>query len=93
MTEERKSQNWWDWWQTVPGVLTATAGIITAVTGLIVALNQSGLFAKKDEAHKQLTGIAKPQPGSTPKGTSSLIPDASKALFFDDFSGSQLGPR
>lgn len=29
------------WWQTVPGVLTATAGIITAVTGLIVALNQT----------------------------------------------------
>src|SRR6266702_2303404 len=28
------------WWQTVPGILTATAGIITAVTGLIVALHQ-----------------------------------------------------
>jgi len=93
MTKEGKSQSWWDWWQTIPGVLTATAGIITAVTGLIVALNQSGLFAKKDEAHTELTGIAKPQPGSTPKTTSSMIPDAAKALFFDDFSGSRLDPR
>ncbi|HEV2717355.1 MAG TPA: hypothetical protein VGU64_18960, partial [Terriglobales bacterium] len=27
------------WWQTVPGLLTATGGIITAVTGLILALH------------------------------------------------------
>jgi len=32
------------WWQTVPGILTATASIITAVTGLIVALHQTGIF-------------------------------------------------
>lgn len=32
------------WWQTVPGILTATAGIITAVAGLIVALHQIGIF-------------------------------------------------
>jgi flagellar motor component MotA len=36
MAEEQKPQRWW---QTVPGILTATAGIITAVTGLIVALH------------------------------------------------------
>jgi hypothetical protein len=93
MTNERKSQNWWDWWQTIPGVLTATAGIITAVTGLIVALNQSRLFGTKEEAHTELTGNVKPQLGSTPKTTSSMIPDAAKALFFDDFSGGQLDPR
>ena len=28
------------WWQTVPGILTATAGMITAVAGLIAALHQ-----------------------------------------------------
>lgn len=32
------------WWQTVPGVITATAGIITALTGLILALHQVGLL-------------------------------------------------
>lgn len=93
MTEERKPQSWWRWWQTIPGVLTATAGIITALTGLIVALNQSGLFAKKEEAHTELTRKVKPETGSRPKTTSSLIPDAAKALFFDDFSGEQLNPR
>jgi len=29
------------WWQTVPGILTATGGIITAVTGLILAMHGS----------------------------------------------------
>ena len=38
MPEEQKSQGWW---QTVPGILTATAGIITAVAGLIAALHQA----------------------------------------------------
>lgn len=37
------------WWQTMPGVLTATAAIITAATGLIVALHQAGLFAGGSE--------------------------------------------
>jgi len=37
------------WWQTVPGILTATATIITAVTGLIIALNQIGVFNKKTQ--------------------------------------------
>jgi len=41
MAEEQKPQNWW---QTVPGILTATAAIITAVTGLILALHQAGVF-------------------------------------------------
>lgn len=41
MADEQKPQSWW---QTVPGILTATAGIITAVTGLIVALQQAGVI-------------------------------------------------
>jgi hypothetical protein len=41
MGEEQKPQRWW---QTFPGILTATAGIITAVTSLIVALHQAGVF-------------------------------------------------
>jgi hypothetical protein len=41
MGEEPKSQTWW---QTIPGILTATAAIITAVTGLLIALYQVGVF-------------------------------------------------
>lgn len=56
MTEESKDLQ--GWWQTVPGILTATAGIITAVTGLVVALNQIGFFAietapTKDQLEKE----------------------------------------
>jgi hypothetical protein len=42
MVDVQKSQGWW---QTVPGILTATAAIITAIAGLIAALNQAGVFA------------------------------------------------
>jgi len=90
MTEERKPQSWW---QTVPGALTAAAGTITAVTGLIVALNQSGLFGGKEEAHKESAPKAKPEPGPSPKTASPVIPGAAKAPFFEDFSGNPLNPR
>jgi hypothetical protein len=42
MKEDHKYHGWW---QTIPGMLTATAGIITAMAGLIVALNQAGLLS------------------------------------------------
>lgn len=29
------------WWQTMPGILTASATVITAVTGLLIALKPS----------------------------------------------------
>ena len=35
------------WWQTLPGMLTATAGIITAVGGLLLVLHQVGLLGGK----------------------------------------------
>ncbi len=41
MTEEPKTQSWW---QTLPGIFTAIAGIITAIAGLVVALYQAGFF-------------------------------------------------
>jgi hypothetical protein len=41
MAEEPKPHSWW---QTLPGILTATAGIITAVTGLLVVLYNAGVF-------------------------------------------------
>jgi len=72
MAEEQKPQRWW---QTVPGILTATAGIITVVTGLIVGLHQAGVFdtATKHVPQAQNTtrtppGAAKPpaMPGTVP---------------------------
>lgn len=39
MAEDSKAQSWW---QTLPGILTATAGIITAIAGLIAVLYQVG---------------------------------------------------
>jgi hypothetical protein len=38
---DSKTENWW---KTVPGMLTATAGFITAVAGLLAVLYQVGLF-------------------------------------------------
>jgi len=47
MDEGEKSKG--SWWQTVPGILTATAGIITAVAGLLVTLHQIGLLGNKEK--------------------------------------------
>lgn len=41
MADERKSSNWW---QTLPGFLTAGAAFLAAMTGLITGLNQTGLI-------------------------------------------------
>ncbi len=68
MDEQPKSQNWW---QTLPGILTALAGIITAGTGFIVALSQSGVF---HHAEQSLTS-APPEPTvTTPAAKSTQLP-------------------
>lgn len=66
--------------------------VATLVTGLIVAVNQLGLFGGK-EAHKESTRQARPETGLSPKTTSSLVRDAAKATFFDDFSDDKLDPH
>ncbi len=48
MNEADKSAR--SWWQTLPGILTASAGLITAVAGLLVALHQIGLLGNKEKA-------------------------------------------
>src|SRR5580765_5729554 len=66
------------WWQTVPGMLTATAGIITAVAGLLVALHQVGLLGGKETPAAQtsrtatsesLNDTAKPSVSASMPGT------------------------
>lgn len=47
MAEEPKLTSWW---QTLPGILTATAGIITAITGLLVVLYNAGFFQPAGKA-------------------------------------------
>ena len=36
-----------NFWRSLPGMITATAGAITAVTGLVVALNGTGMFSSR----------------------------------------------
>lgn len=64
MDEQPKPQNWW---QTLPGILTAVAGIITAVTGLVVALSQPG---GKQHAEKSAASAPPAPPASPPVVTS-----------------------
>ena len=65
MEENLKPQKWW---QTVPGVLTATAAIITAVTGLIIALHQGRVFdtAPTPAPHAQINDSKSPATPKTP---------------------------
>ena len=44
MPEGPKAPNWW---QTLPGLVTATAALITAVAGAIVGLYQAGIFKRE----------------------------------------------
>lgn len=38
------------WWQTAPGLLTATAGTLTALAGLVATLHNSGCFRSSPPA-------------------------------------------
>jgi len=45
MTDEAKPRNWW---QTLPGVLTALAALVTALAGLLAAITQTGWFGRQE---------------------------------------------
>ena len=77
MDEAPKSSSWW---QTLPGILTATAGIITAISGLLVVLYQSPLFksdTKPDSAHSTAASVMAAAPhapdASTPQASTARI--------------------
>src|SRR5436853_3846707 len=38
------------WWQSAPGLMTATAAVIAAVSGLLGGLNQIGMFDRWKQA-------------------------------------------
>lgn len=83
---EPKSQGWW---QTLPGIITATAGAITAAAGLVIALHQAGFFggegkpasvAGNEAARPSLpprSSSASPEP--TPDATAAPAPPASES--------------
>ncbi|MBM7060515.1 hypothetical protein JQX08_07325 [Pseudomonas sp. UL073] len=58
------------WWQTLPGMITATAGLITAVSGLLVVLFQHGVLGGADKAPPSAPPVAveasTPAPSRTP---------------------------
>lgn len=53
-TESRTS----NWWQTLPGVLTAIAGIITGIAGLVAALHQAGILPVPKQPSGSLASTA-----------------------------------
>src|SRR5919109_4241977 len=65
MAEQPKPQSWW---QTLPGILTATAAFITAITGLLVALHQAGVFQPATPQPSQ-----EARPGRTPSSPQGSI--------------------
>jgi hypothetical protein len=60
MAEQPKPQSWW---QTLPGIITATAAFITAITGLVVALQQAGFFQDvRESLTRKISPLVTPQP-------------------------------
>ncbi len=58
------------WWQTLPGILTATAGLLTAIAGLVVVFSQIGLLggAGRPALASRMESRAAPleSPGTSP---------------------------
>jgi hypothetical protein len=50
-----------NWWQTLPGILTAVAALITALTGAIVGLYQVGVFTGGGRPALQTHSTTAPQ--------------------------------
>jgi len=72
VAEEATSRSWW---QSLPGVITATGGMLTAISALVLALHQAGILGKADTAGKKdvvaqaqagenVQTAAKPDPGA-----------------------------
>jgi hypothetical protein len=60
-TPDPKPQNWW---QTLPGLITAIATIITAIAGLLTVLHQTDIFRPKSDQSAVPPSAINPQPAS-----------------------------
>lgn len=58
------------WWQTLPGILTATAAIITAITGFVVAIGGLGLFHRSPAPPISSPGTSSSSQSSPRSGSS-----------------------
>src|SRR5262245_48895889 len=84
MSEENKSDRWWN---TLPGLITTITAAVTAIAGLIVAINQTGWLtshttpttapSSAPAAQSTSTPSAAPVQGATP---SSPLPSSSATL-------------
>ncbi len=73
MAEEPRPQGWW---QTLPGILTATASVIAAVTGLIVALYQAGVLGKAASTKEGVSPKMAVMPNTAVTPNTGAIPNA-----------------
>ncbi len=64
MSEETKVSPTQNWWQTLPGILTAIAGILTALTGLFVAISQNGPLWRSEPKGTAVFSGSAPSQGS-----------------------------
>jgi len=71
-------------WQTIPGMMTASAGILSAATGMLVALNQTGFVDLRQMAGgkpaAQSSSLGTPSPAlRTEDNPSKAIPETEKS--------------
>lgn len=61
------------WWQTLPGILTATATLLTAIGGLLALLAQLGIIGGSDSREPQVSpGPVAPAPQTDPDGPDTI---------------------
>lgn len=89
MTDDQKSRGWW---QTLPGILTATAGIITAVAGLVVALTQAGVFGTASRPVQQPPNSTTTAPANRPRAETATGTSRSPSSPSDPSTPSLRGP-
>ena len=67
-----------NFWQTLPGILTALAAILTASTGLLLAFNQVGCFHKDAKEIKSANTTSSHNPATADTTNSSVTGNADK---------------
>jgi hypothetical protein len=46
MADESKPQSWWQWWQTLPGIIASITGLITAIASVLAAIWGPTIFPR-----------------------------------------------
>lgn len=72
MAEEAASRSWW---QSLPGIITATGGMLTAISALVLALHQAGILGKSDTLGKKEV-VSQDQPAENKQATAKPDPEA-----------------